>query len=132
MTLRPRIRVSVQAPFGVGHPSKFNDLIKEVKGLKNQVHNLEIELPRDLKEISPKLEDFTKTATSLTSQVVKLKTLQWELPTEFLDVPSQVEIVQAKLKTLDALPSLINRVTNALNQFAQAITLKKNGGDSVS
>ncbi|GJT79691.1 hypothetical protein Tco_1054033, partial [Tanacetum coccineum] len=37
-------------------PSKFHDLTKEVKGLKNQVHNLEIELPGDLKEIPPKLE----------------------------------------------------------------------------
>ncbi|GKB48030.1 hypothetical protein Tco_0898783 [Tanacetum coccineum] len=112
-------------------PSKFNDLTEKVKGLKNQVHNLEIELPGDLKEIPPKLEDFTKTVTSLTSQVAELKTLQWELPAEFLAVPSQVEMVQAKLKTLDALPSLLNKVTNALNQFAQAITSKKTRGDSV-
>nr|GEV89582.1 retrovirus-related Pol polyprotein from transposon TNT 1-94 [Tanacetum cinerariifolium] len=42
-------------------PSKFNELTKEVKGLKKQVHNLEIELPGELKEIPTKLEDFTKT-----------------------------------------------------------------------
>ncbi|GKA98163.1 hypothetical protein Tco_0826057 [Tanacetum coccineum] len=30
-------------------PSKFNELTQEVKGLENQVHNLEIELPGDLK-----------------------------------------------------------------------------------
>nr|GEW72600.1 retrovirus-related Pol polyprotein from transposon TNT 1-94 [Tanacetum cinerariifolium] len=41
-------------------PSKFNELTKEVKGLKKQVYELEIELPRDLKEIHAKLEDFTK------------------------------------------------------------------------
>ncbi|GKD83921.1 hypothetical protein Tco_1350760 [Tanacetum coccineum] len=75
-------------------PSKFNDLIEEVKGLKNQVHKLEIELPRELKEIPPKLE------------------------AEFLVVPSQDEMVHAKLKTLDALPSLLNKVINALTQFA--------------
>nr|GFA34669.1 hypothetical protein [Tanacetum cinerariifolium] len=85
-------------------PSKFNDLTKQVKGLKNQVHNLKIKLPGDLKEIPPKLEDITKTVTSLTSQVVELKTLQWELPAKFLVVPSQVKMVQTKLKTLDALP----------------------------
>ncbi|GJX76526.1 hypothetical protein Tco_0323337 [Tanacetum coccineum] len=112
-------------------PSKFKDLTKEVKGLKNQVHYLEIELPGDLKEIPLKLEDFTKIVTNLTSQVVELKILQWELPAEFLAVPSQVKMVQAKLKTLDALPSLLNKVTNALNQFAQAITSKKTRGDSV-
>ncbi|GJW02400.1 hypothetical protein Tco_1561256 [Tanacetum coccineum] len=46
-------------------PSKFNDLTKEVKGLKNQVHNLEIKHPRELKEIPLKLEDFTKTVKTL-------------------------------------------------------------------
>nr|GEV52119.1 retrovirus-related Pol polyprotein from transposon TNT 1-94 [Tanacetum cinerariifolium] len=112
-------------------PSKFNDLTKEVKWLKNQVYNLEIKLPGELKEIPPKLDGFTKTFTSLTSPVAELKSLQWELPAEFLAVPSQVDMIQAKLKTLDALPSLINKVTNALNQFTQAITSKKTRGDSV-
>ncbi|GJX65733.1 hypothetical protein Tco_0300076 [Tanacetum coccineum] len=58
-------------------PSKFDELTEEVKRLKKQVHELEIELPGDLKEIPTKLEDFTKTVTSHTSQVTKLKTLQW-------------------------------------------------------
>ncbi|GJV38374.1 hypothetical protein Tco_1410851 [Tanacetum coccineum] len=87
-------------------PSKFNELTKEVKGLKNQVHNLEIELPEKLKEIPTKLEDFTKTVKSLTSQ--------------------------AKLKILDAFPILLHKVTNALNQFAQAIASKKTKDTSVS
>ncbi|GJX05616.1 hypothetical protein Tco_0191532 [Tanacetum coccineum] len=56
-------------------PSKFNELTEEIKGLKTQVHELEIELPKELKEIPTKLEDFTKTATSLTSHVAELKTL---------------------------------------------------------
>ncbi|GKE27053.1 hypothetical protein Tco_1442437 [Tanacetum coccineum] len=56
-------------------PSKFNELTEEVKGLKKQVHELEIELPGDLKNIPTKLEDFNKTVTSLTSQVAELKTL---------------------------------------------------------
>ncbi|GJU34572.1 hypothetical protein Tco_1182926 [Tanacetum coccineum] len=80
-------------------PSKFNEQTKEVKGLKKQFHELEIELPEDLKEIPSKLEDFTKTVT--------------------------IEMVHAKLKTLDALPSLLKKVTNALIQFAQAIASKK-------
>ncbi|GJW77462.1 hypothetical protein Tco_0139144 [Tanacetum coccineum] len=78
-------------------PSKFNELNKEVKGLKQQVHELEIELLGDLKEIPSKLEDFTK----------------------------------AKLKALDALPSLLNKVTNALNRFAQAIASKTTRDTSV-
>ncbi|GKC50695.1 hypothetical protein Tco_1073440, partial [Tanacetum coccineum] len=102
-------------------PSKFNELTEEVKGLKTQVHNLEIELPGDLKEIPPKLDDFTKIVTSLTSQVAELKTLQWELPTEFLSLPKQVKSVQAKLKTLDDLLSLLLNITQALNKFAQVL-----------
>ncbi|GJX37473.1 hypothetical protein Tco_0250776 [Tanacetum coccineum] len=88
-------------------PSKFNEVTDEVKALKRQVHGLEIEVPGDLKELPTKLEEFTTTVTSLISQVAELKSLQWELPAEFLSVPNQVASVQAKLKTLDALPSLL-------------------------
>nr|GEX20623.1 hypothetical protein [Tanacetum cinerariifolium] len=52
--------------------SKLNELNEEVKGLKKQVHELEIELPRDLKKIHSNMKTFT----SLTSQVAELKTLQ--------------------------------------------------------
>ncbi|GKB12346.1 hypothetical protein Tco_0846269 [Tanacetum coccineum] len=100
---------------------KFDELTEEVKRLKKQVHELEIELPGDLKEIPTKMEDFTKIVTKLTSQVTKLKTLQWELPIEFLSLPVQVALVQAKLKTLDALPGLLLNVTKALNKFAQVL-----------
>ncbi|GJU08350.1 hypothetical protein Tco_1124780 [Tanacetum coccineum] len=97
--------LKAQPSFSNDLPSKFNELSEEVKGLKKQVHELEIKLPRDLKEIPSKLEDFTKTVT--------------------------IEMVQAKLKTLDALQSLPNKVTNALNQFAQAIASKKTGDTNV-
>nr|GEU98512.1 integrase, catalytic region, zinc finger, CCHC-type, peptidase aspartic, catalytic [Tanacetum cinerariifolium] len=56
-------------------PSKFNEPTKEIKGLKTQVHKLEIKLLKELKEIPTKLKDFTKTATNLTFQVAELKTL---------------------------------------------------------
>ncbi|GJX85170.1 hypothetical protein Tco_0335944 [Tanacetum coccineum] len=109
-----------------------------VKSLKTKfsnilsTHNFSSSLPTELKDLPSKFNDLTKeTVTSLTSQVVELKTLQWELPAEFLGVPSQVKMVQAKLKTLDALPSLLNKVINALNQFAQAITSKKKLGVTV-
>ncbi|GKA52840.1 hypothetical protein Tco_0746155 [Tanacetum coccineum] len=95
-------------------------------------HDFSSSLPTELKDLPSKFNDQTEeTVTSLTSQLAELKTLQWELPTEFLVVPLQVEMIQAKLKTLNALPSLLNKVTNALNQFAHAITSKKTGGDCV-
>ncbi|GKA72160.1 hypothetical protein Tco_0778376 [Tanacetum coccineum] len=73
--------------------SKFDELTKEVKGLKKLVHELDIELPGDLKEILTKLEEFTKTITI------------------------HVASVQPKLKTLDSLPGLLLNVTKALNMF---------------
>ncbi|GJT02599.1 hypothetical protein Tco_0823768 [Tanacetum coccineum] len=55
-------------------------------------------IPSELKELSSKIN--------------------WEFPAKFLALPSQVSSVQAKLKTLDALPSLLKKVTNTLNMFA--------------
>nr|GEU65779.1 hypothetical protein [Tanacetum cinerariifolium] len=114
-------------------PSKFNELTKEIKGLKTQVHEPKIKLPKELKEIPTKLEDFTKTAISLMSQVAKLKTLQWELPEEFLSLLAKVESAQAKLKTSDALPSLLLNVIKSLNKFAEVLesTSTKAGDQSV-
>ncbi|GKA30643.1 hypothetical protein Tco_0716948 [Tanacetum coccineum] len=89
--------------------------------LKKHVRYMEIELPGDLKEILKKLETFTSTISNLTSQVAQLKALQWELLAEFLGLPSKISSVQEKLKTLDALQSLLHKVTNTLNRFATVV-----------
>ncbi|GKB52197.1 hypothetical protein Tco_0902950, partial [Tanacetum coccineum] len=102
-------------------PSKFTELSRETKELKKHVKDMKTELPGDLKEIPKKLENFTSTISSLTSQVVELKNIQWELPVKFLDLPSQVSSVQEKLKTLDSLPSLLNKVTDTLNRFTTVV-----------
>ncbi|GJW26417.1 zinc finger, CCHC-type containing protein [Tanacetum coccineum] len=102
-------------------PSKFTELFGDIKELKNHVQKIEIELPRDLKEIPTKLETFTSTISSLSSQVAELKNIQWDLLAEFQALPSQVSSVQEKLKTLDSLPSLLNKVTNTLNMFATIV-----------
>ncbi|GKC06996.1 retrovirus-related pol polyprotein from transposon TNT 1-94 [Tanacetum coccineum] len=57
----------------------------------------------------------------LMAQVAELKTIQWELPAKFLVLPNQISLVQEKLKTLDALPSILNKVTITLNRFASLI-----------
>ncbi|GJZ27685.1 hypothetical protein Tco_0572332 [Tanacetum coccineum] len=102
-------------------PLKFTKLSGDIKELKQHVRDMEIELPGDLKEIPTKLESFTSTISSITFQVAELKNIQWELPTEFLDLPSQISSVQKKLKTLDSLPSLLNKVTKTLNKFATMV-----------
>ncbi|GJT96118.1 hypothetical protein Tco_1091636 [Tanacetum coccineum] len=90
-------------------PTKITGLSREIKELKKNVRDMEIELPGDLKEITTKLETFTSTIFSLSSQVAELKNIQWELPAEFLNFPSQVSSVKQKLKTLDSLPSLLHK-----------------------
>ncbi|GJS21459.1 retrovirus-related pol polyprotein from transposon TNT 1-94 [Tanacetum coccineum] len=94
---------------------QIQELTNQVLILQSQKHKLELKNNKVEAEAA-----LLKAQTSFPN----------ELPAEFFDVPSQVEMVQAKLKTLDALPSLLNKVTNALNQFAQAITSKKTGGDN--
>ncbi|GJS65010.1 hypothetical protein Tco_0679574 [Tanacetum coccineum] len=102
-------------------PSKFIELSGEIKELKHHVKDMEIELPVYLKEILTKLETFTSTISSLSSQVAKVKSIQWEFPIEFLDLPSHVSLVQEKLMALDSLPSLLNKVTETLNRFATMV-----------
>ncbi|GJT78627.1 hypothetical protein Tco_1045352 [Tanacetum coccineum] len=77
-------------------PSKFTELSGEIKELKQHVKDMEIELHGDLKEIPTKLETFTSTISSLTSQIAKLKNIQWELPAEFQAIPTLVSLVQKK------------------------------------
>ncbi|GKG57466.1 hypothetical protein Tco_0584892, partial [Tanacetum coccineum] len=50
-----------------------------------------------------------------------------------LSFPAKVELAQAKLKTLDALPSLLLNVTKALNKFVEVLesTPTKAGDQSV-
>nr|GEV67443.1 hypothetical protein [Tanacetum cinerariifolium] len=62
-------------------------------------------LPTELKDLSSKPNELTRE----------------ELPKEFLSLPVQVASVQAKLKTLDALPGLLSHVTKSLNKFAQVL-----------
>nr|GEV58022.1 hypothetical protein [Tanacetum cinerariifolium] len=58
-------------------------------------------LPTHLKDLTSKLNELNEEVKELKKHVHELEIE--ELPAEFLFVPSQVEMVQAKLKTLDAL-----------------------------
>ncbi|GJV27328.1 hypothetical protein Tco_1383776 [Tanacetum coccineum] len=126
-----KIKAEDKAALLKAQPSFPN--VEQLDELLNQVHELDIKLPGDLKEIPSKLKEFTKTITSLTLQVAELKTLQWELPLKFLSLLVQVASVLAKLKTLDALPGLLLNVTKALNKFAQVLysTSSKAGDQGV-
>nr|GFB06000.1 hypothetical protein [Tanacetum cinerariifolium] len=55
------------------------------------------------------------------TSVAELKTIQWELPLDFLDFLSHVSLFREKLKDLDSLPSLLNKVNETLNMFATVV-----------
>nr|GEV49319.1 hypothetical protein [Tanacetum cinerariifolium] len=107
--------------------SSSDDTKTEIKleNLSNLVLNLEVDFMDfdSLEDDQPIIveDEEDSTVLNLTTQVAELKTLQWELPDEFLSVPCQVSSVQAKIKTLDVLPSLLNKVTEALDRFEQAV-----------
>ncbi|GKA89853.1 hypothetical protein Tco_0811665 [Tanacetum coccineum] len=96
--------------------------------LKSQPSFPNVERLKELCSLPTKLKDILSKLNELTRE-----TLQWELPQEFLSLPAQVATVQAKLKTLDALPGLLSHVIKALNKFAQVLvyTSSKAGDKSV-
>ncbi|GJQ96109.1 hypothetical protein Tco_0007248 [Tanacetum coccineum] len=73
-------------------PSKITRLFREIKELKKHVRDMEIEQHGDLKEILTKLDTFTSIIS-----------------------------IQEKLKTLDSLLSLLQKVTDTLNRFATMV-----------
>ncbi|GKB43267.1 hypothetical protein Tco_0888209 [Tanacetum coccineum] len=86
-------------------------------------------LPTKLKELPSKVTELSGEIKELKKHVAELKTIQWELIAEFLDLPSLVSSVQAKLKTLDSLSSLLNKVTDTLIRF---VTLMENASGATS
>ncbi|GJU96973.1 hypothetical protein Tco_1326244 [Tanacetum coccineum] len=85
------------------------------------LHNFASCLPTELKELPSKFTELFKEIKELKQHVAELRSIQWELPSEFLDLPSHVSSVQEKLKALDSLPSLLNKVTKTLNRFATVV-----------
>nr|GEZ35695.1 hypothetical protein [Tanacetum cinerariifolium] len=91
--------------------SQIQEPTNQVLILQSQKHKLEIE------------KNKAKDQTALLKAQPSFPN---DLPTKFNELTEE-----AKLKTLNALPSLLNKVTNTLNQFAQAIASKKTGDISV-
>ncbi|GJR51002.1 hypothetical protein Tco_1401523 [Tanacetum coccineum] len=65
----------------------------------------------------PSYRDVNQLTTLL---VAELKNIQWELPAELQALPV-VSLVQKHLKTLDSLPSQLNKVIEILNRFATVV-----------
>ncbi|GJR80706.1 hypothetical protein Tco_0151491 [Tanacetum coccineum] len=124
-------------------PSKFTKLSGEIKELKQHVKDMESELPGDLKEIPTKLETFTFTISSITSQVIELKNIQWDLPAEFTtlvenastatkDVPSAGQATaspaEGEKNTKDADTNLKDELVDLLGKN---VVTQEDGSDEV-
>ncbi|GJS56477.1 hypothetical protein Tco_0629839 [Tanacetum coccineum] len=81
----------------------------EIAFLSAQPTYPNVSLLTELKELPSKFNDLTREIKELKKHVHELEIKLWELPAMFLSVPGQVSSVQAKIKTLDALPSLLNK-----------------------
>nr|GEW26298.1 hypothetical protein [Tanacetum cinerariifolium] len=84
------------------------------------MEKLKIKVPCDLKVISGKLEKFRSSISVLTSKVTTLENIKLDLLVGLLALPERVSLINdklSKLKVLDALPSLLNKVAEALDRF---------------
>ncbi|GJW64876.1 hypothetical protein Tco_0116760 [Tanacetum coccineum] len=100
------------------------------------LHDFASCLPTELKELPSKITKLSGAVKELKKHVrdmeIELPTIQWALPAEFLVLPKQKSSVQEKLKTLDALPSLLTKVTATLNRFATIMENASSGATGTS
>nr|GEU45118.1 hypothetical protein [Tanacetum cinerariifolium] len=120
------------------HPSlksiQLQELLAHVNLLQSQKDMLEQQKEKAKAEVAflkarPLYLDINQLTELLFAE---LKTIQWELPAEFLVLPNQISSVQEKLKTLDALPNLLNKVTATLNRFSTIMENASSGATSAS
>ncbi|GJV00256.1 ribonuclease H-like domain-containing protein [Tanacetum coccineum] len=134
----------------------IQELTNQVLFLQSQKHTLETEKTKSEAEIarlkaqhpSPNMgqlnELLVKYLTAEFSKILSSHDFHSSLPTELKELPqislmgtssrisfstNQVASVQAKLKTLDALPSLLLKVIQALNMFSKVLHSASKAGD---
>ncbi|GJV26979.1 putative RNA-directed DNA polymerase [Tanacetum coccineum] len=106
-----------------------------VNALKTELAKL-LTVPSYLKTLPDKLEEFETSILTLTTKVASLGDFRLEIPAGLLALLGKVSSIHAhliKLKVLDALPSLLDKVDAAMHMFAKAIdsTSQKAGDNSV-
>nr|GEU49946.1 hypothetical protein [Tanacetum cinerariifolium] len=129
--------------------SQIQEITNQVLILEYQKHKVELEKKNG--KAALKAQPFFPNMGQLNKLLVKslqteflnilsahdfsnsLPTKLKELPFNFNELTKELKGLkkQAKLKTLDALPSLLNKVTNALIQFAQSIASMKTKDESI-
>ncbi|GJR88874.1 hypothetical protein Tco_0212885 [Tanacetum coccineum] len=125
---KEKAKAEAEVAFLSAQPSYPNveQLTELVKSLQPELsklltnHDFCASIPTKLKEPPSKFNEII----GLAKQVPELKKQKLEVRAGLLTSPRKVSSITAylfKLKTLDSLTSLLNKVTEALNMFAQAI-----------
>nr|GEX61317.1 hypothetical protein [Tanacetum cinerariifolium] len=84
-----------------------------------EIEDISVPMPSSPRSIQ--LQELTNQVLILQSQKKKLELEKNKAKTKVAILTAQPSFPNAKIKTLDALPSLFNKVTEALNKFAQVI-----------
>ncbi|GJV14979.1 hypothetical protein Tco_1360302 [Tanacetum coccineum] len=90
------------------------------------IHDFSPLILKEMKELPIKISEICGEITDLRKYVVELNKLKLEVPARLLALPGQVSSITThltKLKSLDALLSLLTNVNEALSMFAHAIEL---------
>ncbi|GJV93764.1 hypothetical protein Tco_1541577 [Tanacetum coccineum] len=106
-------------------PIKINELTEFVDALKKYVQNLQMDFPTNILEISNKLSEFTKALSALTTKVEKLKGFKREILADLIALPdkfSNIIAQVAKLKVLDAILDILNKVVVSLDILVDVIS----------
>ncbi|GJZ76777.1 hypothetical protein Tco_0641449 [Tanacetum coccineum] len=100
-------------------PEKMDAVTKYLANLKEYIEKLELDFPSELKEIPAKVEKLECFKLKLPANLIAL-------PGTLTNVSSQVE----KLKVLDVIPDIINKVFVSLDRFADAISSASNNAET--
>ncbi|GKC49642.1 hypothetical protein Tco_1072387 [Tanacetum coccineum] len=76
-------------------------------------------------DILNKLNGFTKALFAHTTKIEKPEEFKLEFPNDLLALPDKLSHITsdvAKLKVLDAIPNIMNKVTASLDRFVDAIS----------
>ncbi|GKD91374.1 hypothetical protein Tco_1366881 [Tanacetum coccineum] len=107
----------------------MDEVTGSLGALKEYVEKMELEVPHELKATPKRLTGFNKSISALTTQVINLEGFKLDilgdllaLPGSFTDLSSQI----AKLKVLDAILDVMNKVALCLDKFDDAINSASN------
>ncbi|GKA14928.1 hypothetical protein Tco_0694574 [Tanacetum coccineum] len=107
----------------------MDEVTGSLGALKEYVEKMELEVPHELKATPKRLTDFNKSISALTTQVINLEGFKLDIPGDLLALPGSFTDLSsqiAKLKVLDAILDVMNKVALCLDKFADAINSASN------